>query len=169
MATNTTMCCDCGADVPLGPRGGIRERCAVCESDRLAARSAPRPPRSRPERLCANCGAPTPASRRVLCDRCRAASLARHSRSSAERKHPKSSAARGYGQRHRRLRKQWKLAVERGEVICGRCGRYIDPGTPWDLGHPQDNKALEPRPWHARCNRQFAATVTGPRKRGNLR
>lgn len=40
-----------------------------------------------------------------------------------------------YGASHRRLRRQWMPAVERGDVCCARCGRPIYPGQRWDLGH----------------------------------
>ena len=76
-----------------------------------------------------------------------------------------SATARGYGVAHQAARRRWAPMVERGEVLCGRCGRSIDPGTPWDLSHPKDDKGLPPEPWHASCNRAYASAVTGPRRR----
>jgi hypothetical protein len=76
-----------------------------------------------------------------------------------------SSTARGYGIVHQRLRARWAPVVATGGVECPRCGRYIPPWEPWDLGHPDDDKNAIPTPWHQRCNRQFAASVT--RKRRN--
>jgi hypothetical protein len=64
---------------------------------------------------------------------------------------------RGYGWPHQRERKRWASHVERGEVDCTYCGRLILPGSPWDLSHPGDNKAYPPVPWHASCNRSYAA------------
>lgn len=79
-----------------------------------------------------------------------------------------SATARGYGVKHQALRRRWDAQVQRGQVPCGRCGRPILPGTPWDLSHPDDNKDLEPTPWHAACNRAFAAGVTQVRKRRSV-
>lgn len=63
-----------------------------------------------------------------------------------------STAARGYGPAHQELRKRWAPAVALGEVICARCGIYILPGTPWDLGHSEDRTTYN-GPEHAKCNR----------------
>jgi len=49
-------------------------------------------------------------------------------------------------------------------VRCGRCGYPIDPGSWWDLSHPGDDKSVTPVPWHARCNRKYAASVTKKRR-----
>jgi hypothetical protein len=75
------------------------------------------------------------------------------------------TTALGYGNTHQRLRERWAKVVDAGGVLCGRCGRLIDPATPWDLSHPGDDKTLDPVPWHQRCNRQYAASVTKPRRR----
>ena len=66
---------------------------------------------------------------------------------------------RGYGQRHKKLRAHWKAAVDRGEVACARCGRWIPPGgmgpcpavhrgkvcgkfhRSWHLGHDDSDPA----------------------------
>jgi hypothetical protein len=60
---------------------------------------------------------------------------------------------RGYGTHHRRLRKIWAIKVEAGGVRCARCGRLIQPGAPWDLGHDDNNRQLYAGPEHRRCNR----------------
>jgi hypothetical protein len=70
----------------------------------------------------------------------------------------------GYGFHHQQLRKRWARVIDGGGVLCGRCGRLIDPATPWDLAHPLDDKTLEPVPWHQLCNRSYATTVTKPRR-----
>jgi hypothetical protein len=68
---------------------------------------------------------------------------------------------------HRNLRAQYRCVVERGdgwctEVIClNPHGRWIPPGTPWDLAHDIDGSYLGPA--HARCNRSEGA------RRGNRR
>jgi len=51
-----------------------------------------------------------------------------------------TTAERGYGYGHQRLRKSWAPRVERGEVACAcGCGWPILPGQAWDLGHdPHD-------------------------------
>ena len=119
-------------------------------------------------RLCTRCGLPATSSRHQYCDDCRAWSLNRPGRSSRPRKYePGKTKARGYTGKHAVLRKRWTPKVAAGGVACGRCGRLIEPGTPWDLGHPGDDKRLEPVPWHRRCNRQYAATVTKARRRSS--
>ena len=65
--------------------------------------------------------------------------------------------ARGYGSRHKRLRKSWAPKVRAGKVNCARCGLLIGPGQPWDLGHDDDDRSLYSGPEHRRCNR---ATLT---------
>ena len=67
-----------------------------------------------------------------------------------------SATARGYGVDHQRRRARWKPRVERGGVPCGWCGRLIDAGEPWHMGHPGDRKDLEPTPWHRKCNLRYA-------------
>jgi hypothetical protein len=62
----------------------------------------------------------------------------------------RSSAERGYGPAHVRLRAQWAIRVERGEVFC-RCGRWIAPGSKWHLGHDHRNGGYT-GPEHERCN-----------------
>lgn len=67
---------------------------------------------------------------------------------------------RGYSGQHPRLRKQWQPAVDAGMVIChavicleerdGRT-RWIQPGTPWHLGHNPERTAWT-GPEHQRCN-----------------
>jgi len=76
-----------------------------------------------------------------------------------------TTTQKGYGAHHQAVRARWAPLVDRGEVVCGKCGRYIQPGTPWDLSHPLDDKTQRPVPWHRACNRRYAASVTKPRRR----
>jgi hypothetical protein len=55
-----------------------------------------------------------------------------------------------YGYDHRRLRKRLAPLVAAGECVCPKCGRRIEPGAEWDLGH-QDHGGRAPE--HRRCNR----------------
>jgi hypothetical protein len=80
-----------------------------------------------------------------------------------------TTTARGYGHKHQLLRAQLKPLVDSGAERCARCGDWIKPGTPWDLGHVDGSGK---RAWsgaeHPRCNR---ATVTRTewRRRGSPR
>ena len=65
----------------------------------------------------------------------------------------KTTAQRGYGAAHDRLRKRWKPIVDAGEAICARCHQPIFPGTPWDLGHDDKDRGKYNGPEHRRCNR----------------
>jgi hypothetical protein len=62
-----------------------------------------------------------------------------------------STSERGYGTNHMRERATWKPLVERGEVACARCGRFIAPGSKWHLGHDHLSGGYV-GPEHARCN-----------------
>jgi hypothetical protein len=64
--------------------------------------------------------------------------------------------ARGYGGRHKALRKAWKRIVEAGGETCRRCGRPIVPGEPWDLDHEDDRVGYK-GPSHTACNRDTSA------------
>jgi hypothetical protein len=77
----------------------------------------------------------------------------------------RTTAERGYGKAHRNLRAQWAPLVERGEVRCARCHRFIKPGTPWDLDHGDDRSTYR-GPSHRACNR---ATATHMANRRNAR
>jgi hypothetical protein len=46
-----------------------------------------------------------------------------------------TAEARGYGRAHAQLRRQVAKAVAAGQAVCWRCGRWINPVEPWDLGH----------------------------------
>jgi hypothetical protein len=62
-----------------------------------------------------------------------------------------------YGAAHRKTRELWKPYVAMGAVHCSYpgCGKLIDPGDPWDLGHRFDpnGRPLDSLPMHRSCNR----------------
>ena len=61
---------------------------------------------------------------------------------------------RRYGRAHRQLRQQWASRVARGNVVCRRCGEFIDPRDRWDLDHVDGGGPMDYHgPSHARCNR----------------
>lgn len=78
-----------------------------------------------------------------------------------------STAQRGYGTDHQRLRAQWQPVVDAGQahchaVVCLLPTRWIAPGSHWDLGHTPDRTAYT-GPEHRTCNRSEGA------RRGNAR
>lgn len=78
-----------------------------------------------------------------------------------------STAARGYGAEHRKLRAAWKPKVEAGEVTCWRCGRPIPPGSKWDLGHDDNDRTIYRGPEHrGQCNRRAGALKGNQRRWG---
>lgn len=68
---------------------------------------------------------------------------------------------RGYGRSHRLERERWRPLVEAGECDCWRCGAWIDPTQPWDLGHDDDDRTQYRGPEHIRCNRGAGAVRGG--------
>jgi hypothetical protein len=68
-----------------------------------------------------------------------------------------TTTQRGYGNDHQRCRERWATQVARGEVECRRCGRLIQPGEAWDLGHDDRDRSLPAQPEHAKCNRATGA------------
>jgi hypothetical protein len=110
-------------------------------------------------RLCA-CGRPAMSSRSWYCERCfREAELLTEQRTRERDAQRPSANARGYGVLHRRLRKAWELRFAAGEIIvCARegCGRVIDRGEPWDLGHDDVDRSHWTGPEHRACNRATA-------------
>jgi hypothetical protein len=77
----------------------------------------------------------------------------------------RSTAERGYGQQHRRLREEWEQRLDRGQVVvCCRCGRVITSSDRWDLDHHDSDRSKHLGPSHARCNRS-----AGGRKSARMR
>jgi hypothetical protein len=71
----------------------------------------------------------------------------------AERDRRANTTQRGYGAEHQALRATWAPIVEAGGVQCWRCHEEIAPGSPWDLGHSDDDRGTYRGPEHRRCNR----------------
>ena len=66
----------------------------------------------------------------------------------------KSTAGRGYGSGHQRLRRTLAPYVAAGVCVCGRCGLPVRPGEAWDVDHTDDRRGYRENPVaHARCNR----------------
>lgn len=67
-----------------------------------------------------------------------------------------TTAARGYDSEHQRERNRWRPLVEAGGVTCRRGDGLIQPGEPWDLGHPDADCPAPRAPEHRHCNRATA-------------
>jgi hypothetical protein len=74
-----------------------------------------------------------------------------------QKRQAKTTAARGYGAKHKALRRRWAAQVAEGEVCCARCGGVIWVDEPWDLGHDDHDRTRYMGPEHRRCNRATAA------------
>ena len=71
---------------------------------------------------------------------------------------PGGTVARGYGHSHRQERNKWaKTMAAQGGTPCARCGGWIDPLEPWDLGHDDVDRSIYSGPEHQRCNRAVNA------------
>lgn len=63
--------------------------------------------------------------------------------------HKRTTTQRDYGAQHQRERATWQRRMDAGDVIrCRRCKQPIQPGEPWDLGHP-----IPKHPEHRHHNR----------------
>lgn len=66
----------------------------------------------------------------------------------------RSTTERGYGTAHQRERARHQRRIDRGEhVVCWRCGRAINPGMDWDLGHDDHDRSVTRGPECLPCNR----------------
>lgn len=73
-----------------------------------------------------------------------------------------------YSYAHRQLRKHFAAVVEAGQAHCWRCGTWLDPRQPWDLGHDDRDKEVWRGPECRPCNRGTAA-ARGNRSRSRKR
>ena len=78
---------------------------------------------------------------------------------------PGGTVARGYGPAHKAERKRWSPYVNAGQIWCARCGGWIAPGTPWDLGHSDFDRSIYTGPEHCKCNRAATAHKANALKR----
>ena len=98
----------------------------------------------------------------MVADACTARMRPTMTRRSPRRRYPLrqtlTSTQKGYGAAPQRLRREVKRKVDRGGVICWRCGQSIHPAEPWDLGHSDHRLAkhlgsLYAGAEHRRCSR----------------
>ena len=68
-----------------------------------------------------------------------------------------STTQRGYGSKHRALRKRLEPDVAAGRANCWRCGLPIQAGQDWDLGHDDEDRSRYRGPEHVHCNRATAS------------
>ena len=69
---------------------------------------------------------------------------------------------RGYDAEHDRLRAAYQRRMDAGErFTCWRCGRDLEPGAPWDLGHDDLDRSIHRGPEHVACNRPTASRRGG--------
>lgn len=73
-----------------------------------------------------------------------------------------------YRYRHQQERKRWAREVEAGTAYCWRCGIWLPPGQPWDLGHDDRDPTVYRGPECRPCNRGTAA-VRGNKARARQR
>lgn len=79
-----------------------------------------------------------------------------------------TTAQRGYGAAHQRLRRRWTPFVDAGLAFCVRCRRRILPGQLWDLGHDDVDRSKYTGPEHAACNRATAGRARARRVRSQV-
>jgi hypothetical protein len=126
---------------------------------------------------CNQCGRMSP--RRNFCPPCRAErdralKRRRYWLAVSRGERPAANAERGYGAEHRALRKRLARLVQAGQATCWRCGRWIAPGEPWDLGHDDVDRSVYRGPEHRSCNRRTSgrrkqvAVSMAPRVQGRV-
>jgi hypothetical protein len=77
-------------------------------------------------------------------------------------RHRRSTAARGYGAFHAKLRRKWQPIVTAGRARCVRCGDPIAADAAWHLDHADDRQS-HLGPAHARCNIEARDRARGMR------
>lgn len=80
-----------------------------------------------------------------------------------------TTTARGYGNDHQALRRQWAERIKLGGVSCWRCGRPIHPTHAWDLGHDDHDRTIYRGPEHRHENRAAGARKTNAIRRARTR
>lgn len=79
----------------------------------------------------------------------------------------KKTAARGYGGAHAKKRAEAKKLVDAGLANCWRCGTWLPPGQPFDLGHDDHDRSIYRGPECVPCNRATSGRKPGVvRRRG---
>jgi len=79
-----------------------------------------------------------------------------------------TTAERGYGHAHQKLRRREARKVAAGLAHCWRClseGKseeeaWIAPDADWDLGHDDKDRSIYRGPEHAACNRRTSSRRT---------
>jgi hypothetical protein len=66
---------------------------------------------------------------------------------------PGATVRAGYGAAHKKLRAAYKRdVVDKGVGYCWRCGRWLDPALPWQLGHHDTDRSRYMGPECVKCN-----------------
>jgi hypothetical protein len=64
-------------------------------------------------------------------------------------KPPGSTTKGGWGAKHQTLRAGYVARMAAGEqFMCWRCGGWINPALPWDLGHDDHDRTITRGPEH---------------------
>lgn len=168
----THWCPRCGMEKPLeefsrdaSKSSGYKSACRECDNARLREYYAAglKPVVKRRDgkpRVCKFCSRPIDKPRARVCDACRPAYEARRRRQRGA--HALSPAERGYDAAHQRARRALVPMMASTGAPCARCGRWIVPGEPWDLGHDDLDRSRYSGPEHRACNR---ATTTHRKQR----
>ena len=69
-----------------------------------------------------------------------------------------------YGYAHRQTRKRWRALIDAGEVWCCLCGKWLAPGSAFDLDHAPGTDQYRGAACPS-CNRSEGAS-RGNRMRG---